>query len=107
MLFTLWNLTFCIVECAWKTFLQKSIEEFLRILENAQTGKLPKNHNSCSRSKKILGIAIKRFSKTFSVPKDTLDAQFDIISNSSRQPSACVAVTIIMQKVYVLKHFCD
>ena len=57
----------------------------------------------------ILRIAIKRINKTFSVPKDNLDAQFDIISTSFRQLTQCLCrmQSICHYCKQGLKLFCD
>ena len=60
------------------------------------------------RKNPILGIAIKLIDKTFSVPRNTFDVQFHIISKSFHQRSACFAVHLpLWCKKHGLRHFWD
>ena len=69
----------------------------------------PKNYNRSGRKKKtILRIAIENFDKALSVPRNTLDVHFGIISKSFHQNSACLAVHLsLWYKKHGLKHFFD
>ena len=44
------------------------------------------------KKKTIVGITIKRISKTLAVPRNTFDLHFGIILKSFHQHSACLAV---------------
>ena len=69
-----------------------------------QTGKLPKNQNGSSRRKnQILGIAIKRFNKTFPVIKYKIDAQFEFRSHFVNP----VPVSQFIYHYYAKRTFCN